>query len=277
MSKEKRFEPTSRKLNKARNEGDVAKSRDLTMAIGTTIGFLSMFYLSFSFTEMRSFIESSFLIDRDFHSDNMLLLLTKSIWMVITPLLPVLLLVSVTVVLTEALQVGVRFSIEGVTFKLSRLNPVSGLRRIFGFEEAEQGSFFPMRLIYDVGKSCAYILGITVVIGGFSYYLLPQIFFGDFQEAGDVIESGFQISLRLALSSMAVFFLIGCCDLLLAQKRRVRRLRMDVEEFKKEIRETEGNPELKSMRKGLHQELLIQSVIEGVRRSRVVVVSKKGE
>jgi len=79
---------------------------------------------------------------------------------------------------------------------------------------------------------------------------------------------------RLFLALAGSALLLGGLDLLSEQKKRRKRLRMDFEEFKRELREAEGDPEMKGMRKQLAHEILFHGFLQSIRRAKVVVVNK---
>ena len=69
-----------------------------------------------------------------------------------------------------------------------------------------------------------------------------------------------------------IFSVLGTTELLIERSRRKRRLQMDAEEFKRELRESEGNFEVKAVQRSLQQEILLHDLIQGVRKSKVVIV-----
>jgi type III secretion protein U len=176
------------------------------------------------------------------------------------------------VLLAEVFQVGVSVSPDSIAFRLSRLDLGKGLKRLFGLDGEESG--FPARLAYDVLKTALTVfggvaLGALVLISCRGLYLQPAI---DVQ--GCVAAVG--IAIREELSWLIpVFLVIGSGDLLVARFRRMQRLRMDLDEFRREMRENEGNPELRGLRKQLHQELVVRNLVQGVRQASLVVLGKR--
>ena len=50
---------------------------------------------------------------------------------------------------------------------------------------------------------------------------------------------------------------------------------MNASEYKQEMKESEGDPQLKGLRKQLHQEIALKNMLEGVKRSKVVIIGRE--
>ena len=160
----------------------------------------------------------------------------------------------------------------------ARLNPLNGMRRIFGSSGAgsgEQGAdstsesgMWPTRMLSELLKSAAlHVSAIAVLCWRSQQYRQPV----------DAIET---LCATLSHELSAIFCAIigfwaaiGIADVLLERMLHEKRLRMDIAELRKELRQSEGNPELRALRRQLHQSLLHHELVQGVRKARILVVN----
>ena len=272
MSSDKRFAPTARKLRKSREQGDVAKSHEFTGAVALTAGAVTLFLWWRLLDTLCSLIHSILMMIKDLSPDRMLLGMQEAASAFLWLLAPPLIFVFGAVLVVEVFQVGVSVSPDSVAFRFSRLDLGKGLKRLFGLDGEETG--FPARLAYDLLKTTTtvfggVVLGAVVLIACRGLYMLPAI---DAQSCVAAI----RVAVREELSWLVpAFLVIGSGDLLVARFQRTQRLRMDLEEFRREMRENEGNPELRGLRKQLHQELIVRNLVQGVRQASLVVLGRR--
>jgi flagellar biosynthesis protein FlhB len=134
----------------------------------------------------------------------------------------------------------------------------------------EQG--VPLGLFKEILKTVIFfsvLAGTAVVL---SFHALPAVVSVDYDSAGQLLDSGWNVVSRVACGVGGIYLFMGLADLLLERRARHLRLRMDIEELKVEIRESEGDPETKMMRRHLYQELTCQGIVQGIRRAKVLVV-----
>ena len=270
MGNSKCFEPTSRKLDKARRDGDVAKSRELTAVCGLICGTLCCHW---ALGKLPAYLESSLTLATDFSSHNMLVYLavsfTEAFGIAAVCILPMLLVHAGVVVITETFQVGLCVSAKPLEFRLSRLSPGENLRRLFGVDAPGSG-FLWDGLRISVHLSLLIIVSLWALNSFLSLVFLPE-----YIDAGEYTQLWYFGLKWAVLPVLGVGLLVGATELLIARWQRRKRLMMDAEEFKREIREDEGDPTLKGMRKQLHQEIAFQALVEGVRTAKVLVVNKQ--
>ena len=134
---EKTEEPTARRIEKAREDGQVLRSQDMTIAV-VTIGFIASLY-SFSFFLAPRFIElfrDSLTFSSDSINDQSALVMRLAnivgeSYLVLSPVLAISVLLAIFG--ATALD-GFVFSWKAIAPKASKINPISGLVRIFGLK-----------------------------------------------------------------------------------------------------------------------------------------------
>ncbi len=270
-----RFPPSAKKLKTARKKGDVAKSRLLTSGILYGVFLIAVACVSGSFCAFLRFTESSLALSGiqggvglwGIHED------ASACGLLIGWLLcGFLSVISVATIAAELIQTGCCFS--PLEFKLARLSPADNLKRLIGvigegeFELAGSafGQFLRTSLMLTIALIClAATLGLLV---GKLVAFEPRLV----EEFWAVM---LHVGLRSVLPAVLVVVCGGVLDLLIARRRRIRRLEMDLEELRRELRESDGDPEQKGMQRQLYQELLEQSAIASVRRAQAVVYGER--
>jgi len=267
MAGTKRFPATKQRIKKAYQQGDIPKSKEITTLAILITGFIWIFCSTLNGSKLQDYYIKMHDQLADFNSEDMLLYASVAIRVLVEILGPFLLLMFLLAGFIEFAQGGFRLNFNAISFKLKRLNMAENLKNIFRASESSP----PTKLAYEVLRRG--LLLIVFLVVSFSALLIFSL---------ELLHSnlGGLAELNLALSkyatmiicvNLAVFALYAVVDFAISKKRWSDKLRMDTEEFKKELRDTDGNPELKGMRNQLHQEILRNSLVQGVRKARVVV------
>jgi flagellar biosynthetic protein FlhB len=256
---------TERKIRKARSEGQVARSRDLSHFTAlATVGALLVAATPTVSVRLRALLASGLHFDARFieRPDAMVERLVElGLWLPLLalPLGLCILLASLASALAAG---GWSFTFKPLTPKFGKLNPLSGLAQLLS----------PARL-GDTLKSCvlALVLG---VIG--SYYLRARL--GSFSDAmamplpaalaqvGRTLLDG----LMLLVIALAAF---AAVDLPLQRALWRKRLKMSREEMKQELKELEGNVEVKAKVKARMREFAKRRMLTQVPKADLVVMN----
>lgn len=234
---EKSFAPTEKRKKDAAQKGDVVRSRDLATAVGVLVGAI---WLKFAgpwvFDVMQDTLRASLTIDRaaieDFNPRKLL------IGAMIVALPPVFLLGGLVLASSVFSQIGLsdgRWIPSNLAPKASRINPLSGLKRMFG----AQGWI-------ELGKGLAKLalMGTIAWIWG-KGELSKLIGFGHGDIHGQLVIAWDTIT-SLALALAYGLLIIAVIDFPIQWLRRFFRLRMTLQEVKDESKESEGSPEQKA-------------------------------
>lgn len=271
---EKQFAPSSRKLRKAREKGDVLKSRYLSNAAALLGGLSALALLGLPTRWLRAISQRIFSPGQDLSIEIMLEYACEMGHVGIVFFLFFQGVVLLFVLCVEFPQVGLLWS--PITFNLSRIGFFEGLRRIFGCSEHGEG--FPKTILLRMlqrGLVLAGALTIVIVVwSGFAEVLFADSIEYDLQVVSVILRDAL---LRFGGALVFGLTVLGVGDLLVARQRRQKRLMMDRHEMRQELRESEGDAEIKGFRKQLHQELILRDLIEGVRQAKVLVVGNVRE
>ncbi len=173
---------------------------------------------------------------------------------------PFMLGIFVIAVAANVLQVGFLFSIETLTINLDKLNPVNGMKRMFGVKSMVMLLMNLVKLIIVI--VVAYLTLRTAMPDAAALASLgaKQIIT---HEAYAVMDLG----LRLAM----LFFILGLMDMGYQFYQHNRDMRMTKQEVKEDMKEGEGDPHIRARRRQIQRQMAMQRMMQEVPQAEVVV------
>ncbi len=264
-SQEKTEQPTPKKLREARQQGQVPRSRELNSMAIMVAGSAGLLMLgSFMMSELMQLMTHGFSIGRAELLDSASLLdrFADAVVNALLLLTPFLLLMTAVALFTPLMLGGWSFSPEALSFKTDRLNPLSGLKRIFG----------PKGLM-ELVKALAKFLVVSFVAVLYLWSQSEQFlnlgrepFLQAMAHAGWLYGMSF-----LAISS--ALLLIAAIDVPFQLWDHSQKLKMTLQEVRDEMKETEGRPEVKSKVRQLQQEMAQRRMMEDVPSADVIITN----
>jgi flagellar biosynthetic protein FlhB len=261
---EKTFAPTPKRREEAAKNGDVLRSRELATFAATGAGALALMALGPWLNDSMAQVARA-----GFHFDRASLdgfapgaLIGDAALAVLPPVAAIGLIVAAATVLSQMLPGDGRFVAGNAGFKASRINPLSGIKRILGW----QG-------LIELGKGLVK-LGL---LGGIAWWWagdwMPRLL-----ALGTVpfkAQVGFAAE---AITSLVGALLIGLMviagiDYPLQRFQRDKRLKMSLEEMREEHKQAEGSPEMKSARRQRQRDLARGGVAKAMREAQFVIVN----
>ena len=264
-SQEKTELPTARRLEKAREDGDVARSKELSMALIMIVTSALMIFMGGDIVMSLSYMMTDGLsFDRNLVFDTKTLpvhlgtILFEGFWSIV-PILLVTLFISL---ITPAFMGGWIFSTKAFMPKLSKLNPIKGFGRMFGIKAV-------VELLKAVGK---FLLVAGIGLFTLTWYSDGLLGLGKgntqaaFMQAGEIMAwSVFFMCLSLVL--------IAAIDVPFQSYQHTKKLKMTLQELKDEMKDVEGRPEVKAAIRQKQREMSMQRMIDAVPDADVVVVN----
>jgi len=263
---EKTEDATPKRLQEAREEGNVAKSSDFASAL-LLLGVTVMLWAGLMPTLGGLKILVERLLGADMSGE---LVADASVRETAAAAfayavrigLPLLAIAWVLAYLSHFWQVGWLFSTKSIQPKLSKLNPVSGMQRIFGIAGMVKAAM-------DSSKVAIVILVAVICISSKIEAIAALPHLEVMQALGRV---GWML-FELAIWILAVLLLLGVIDFAYQKWKFKRDLRMSKTEVKEEMRQTEGDPEMKKRRMRMQQQIAMQRVSAAVPKADVVVTN----
>ncbi|MNS09273.1 Flagellar biosynthetic protein FlhB [compost metagenome] len=265
MSQEKTEKPTGRRLQEARKKGNVAKSQDVNTGIVLLAGIIIIKMQFGNMAERMGWLaEQSLghLPTEDFTVTTLMatfLNLGLQYVLIVAPTLGLLLLAGL---IANYLQVGVLFSTEAITPKLSKINPIAGFKRIFS-----------RRSVVETIKA---ILKMSVV-GYLAYQIIASryaeltatVLFDKAATAALFASVAWEICWKAALT----LFIFGILDFFYQRWEHEKGLRMSKQEIKDEGKQTEGDPMVKGRIRRLQREAARRRMMQDVPTATVVITN----
>ena len=245
QAQEKTEEPTQRRLEKAREDGEVLSSKEMFVFASSTGGLLVLTVLGLLSGNILSGWAQLFSFS---HPEELLTVKIKNAWKSYQILLTAAAVFGIPCfVFVVGMQafVGNGLSISGkaLGFKFEKLNLIKGLGRIFSIKG-----------LVELIKSVAKVVLLTSCVVIFLWYFLPDIIY---LSAGN-LESGLGVLYRTLLlfifSLIFILLAIGVGDYLWSRHTFLQKLRMTKQDIKEEFKESEGSPEVKSRMRRLQME-----------------------
>lgn len=262
---EKSEQPTAKKLEDSRRKGQVARSRELnTMAITLAGGIALTALSSHMGSGLSRIMTSSFRIQRAdmFDATAMLRHLAQAIGDALLMLLPFFGVVAVVAILSSVALGGFSISGEAMTPKLSKLNPIKGLGRVFSVKGL-------MELVKAMAK--------FLLVGGATALVLwglldDFIGLGRMELGPAVAEMGSLIGGSFILIA-STLILVALVDVPFQLWDHKRQLKMTKQEVREEMKQTEGRPEVKGRIRNLQREMAQRRMMEEVPKADVIVTN----
>lgn len=265
MSDDKTEEPTQKKLDDARKEGSVWKSKDLSgvMAFAVAMGVVKA---TWSTVEERVTMLFHFTFDHIAHPQALNMAIAHMLALALTTVLvlciPVAFAAAITGGLLEFLQVGPLLALKALMPKFSKLNPLAGIKNMFSKKQ-----------IIELAKSMAK-LGVTgyVVYGVVrdAMALVVATIGGDANMTMTVLG---ELVSRVVIKVTMLFIGFAIFDVWWQHKSYMKDQMMSKEDVKKEYKESEGDPHHKAHRKQMHQEIMEGAQMEAVQGADVIVTN----
>lgn len=260
---DKTEKPTSKKLKDARKDANVAKSRELTSTV-LIMGWLAggWMLMGYMFRRISGLFDQSLNVMNQPFDVALHTIIPLAAQTFLAVSLPLLLLAVLLALLVEFLQVGPVLSMKKVTPDLSKMNPVSGVKKMFSMDNL-------VELIKSVLKSAA-----LLTIGGFVLWgMLPSLLQLPFAQPAAIGSAIWHALKWIGIWTIFVFFFVSAVDASYQKYSYMKKLRMSRRDIKQEVKENEGDPYVKQRRKQLHQEWSQQNMLNAVRGSNVIVTN----
>ena len=241
---EKTEEPSQRKINKAKEDGKVLTSKEMFVFTSIAASLVFMYAISFFGKSLLFEWGDLFVLSDPAGLDDML---TKKPLQALFYILKFGLLVGspmlIVVLATQFAVGGINFAPKAVNFKGSKINPISGLKRMFS-----------LKSLVELGKNLLKVfllVGTAVVV---LYYLMPgilRITDGSLKSGLEHIQNAFPILIGAFLIGLLV---IATLDYFYQRYEHLQSLRMTKQEVKDEYKQTEGSPEVRAKIRRLQME-----------------------
>ncbi len=268
---EKTEEPTSKKLNDARSDGQVAKSQELCNAISLIALFLTLRMVGMNigngFLDVIKYVfgiipEFTVLVNGEISQKTFDNITRFAIIRIIVILLPIFAVGVLVAFFVNLFQVKWKVSTKPLRPKFSKLNPVSGMKKIFSKKKLMDLALAIGKLAIIFGVVWSYIQG----FGGLPSLLL------DMQTNTGVGETCI-IIINLGLRISFVYLLLAIIDYIYQRWKFHKDMMMTKQEVKDEYKNSEGDPQVKGKIKQKMMEASRRRMMQEVPSADVVITN----
>ncbi|HSX86275.1 MAG TPA: flagellar biosynthesis protein FlhB [Cellvibrio sp.] len=264
-AQEKTEEATPRRQEKAREEGQIPRSRDLTTSAVLIMGTVGLWIFGGKVADtLLNILRFNFSLEREiiFDPNKMLAQLGSSFFDALWALLPIFAVLLFAAIVGPTALGGFLFSSKSIMPKFSRIDPLAGLKRMFS-----------MKSLVELGKSIGKVLVVVFVA-----FLTLNMFESQLLGLGrESLETGIRHSLHISLWAT---LLISCSTILIAAVdvpfqmwEHAKNLKMSRQDIKDEMKDSEGKPEVKGRMRQMQREMANRRQMASVPKADVIITN----
>jgi flagellar biosynthetic protein FlhB len=262
---DKTEKPTARRLEEAREDGQVVHSIELNAAAAMLVGTLLVMGPAKSLSQNLGNTLKQLIIDLP-KADLSQPFLQKLIYSIAVSVLPSFMLILVgllvTGVVVNVAQTGFLWSSKKIGFDFKRINPLSGLKRIFSSHGLIELLRAALKLVVIGWVAYGYLSGNIAQIIAMSQYDLPT-----------ATRTFFDMAMGLALRVGEIYLVVAAADYAYQRWDFMHNMRMTKEEIKEEYKRAEGDPFLKGRIRAQMRRMARGRMMANVPKATVVVTN----
>ena len=233
---EKTEEPTQQRLQKAAEEGQMLTSKEMMVFTTLAAGLLLFMALSPFFDIGLGAWSQLFVIDSAKNLETLGLAKVRyGFWLVILATVIFGIPLMIVTVLTQAAVGGLNFSNKAYNFKSNKINPISGLKRIFS-----------MKGLVELGKAVLKVVLLFSIGALVILQQLPSITHLSLSSLGQGIGRVTELFPYLVGALLIALLIIGAIDYAWQRHSHKQKLMMTLKEVKDESKQTHGSPEVRA-------------------------------
>ncbi|MCA9291518.1 MAG: flagellar biosynthesis protein FlhB [Phycisphaerales bacterium] len=262
---EKTEDATPKRRTEARQRGQIPRSQDLASVFALLVVTVALWALLTPSLDMLGRIMETLLTDAAGRPGDpaaawsAIVTAGEGLFRVVAPLA---LLAWLGSYLSHFVQVGWLFSFETLQPSLSKLNPISGAKRIFGLSGLVKASL-------DSGKVAVVMAVAIITIHGDA----PEIAVLAYLDPLTAMGRAGQMLFELAMKLLFVLLLLGAADFFYQKWKHGEDLKMTKQQVKDEMKSADGDPEVKKRRMRMAQQIAMQRVAATVPKADVIITN----
>ena len=260
---EKTEQPTPKRIRDSREKGDICKGQDLAPA--ATVLAIALYAVVNGrgiYEELVEMVNLPFSVMNLPFPEALSKCASGVFHLALGIVAPVVILVMGVALAVLLAQTGFLFAPKAAAPKLDNLSPAKWFKKVFS-----------MKNLFELGKNILKVVVLGVIVYGVLKDYIPKLF--GIPGAGLSAMWGLlgEAVGELLLFSAGAFCIVAALDFLYQKYKWTHDHMMSIDEVKREYKESEGDPMVKSRRKQLHRELLNQNAVSNTRRAKVLVVN----
>ena len=256
-------EPTPRRLQQAREEGNVPFSKELLTAF-SFLGVAAVFFVlsKYLFADLEAAFMRYLKLDINILDENVLMTLILQQRNIFAKTVIFLLSSGIITIVLGMLQTKFLFSPKAMKFDIGKLNPIKGFQRIFS-----------MRTLFELLKSLIKLF----LVGYISYSIVKSKWQGiislPYSSTTEALSFLYSIIVEIFFKLGILMLLLGLFDFWYQKREYKKNLRMTKQEVKQEMKDIEGDPQIKAARMRRLRQIINQNMMKEIPKATVVVTN----
>jgi flagellar biosynthetic protein FlhB len=235
-AQEKTEEPTQRRIDKAKEDGQILTSKEVFVFANISMGLLVMLVtISYGGSGLSSWSTLFRLDSVDKLDDLIASKLMDSLWLLFQSSMLIGVPIVIVNLLTQAAVGGLNFAPKAMKFKGNRINPISGLKRMFS-----------MKALVELGKSILKVVLLFGIATAIMFQIMPGVLNFPSLTLPKMLEVMRYVIPLLIGALLVVLAIIAAIDYFWQRYTHIKQLRMSRQDLKDEFKQTEGSPEVKA-------------------------------
>ena len=261
---EKSEQPTDSKLKKAKEKGQIPRSRELTSLIILLVGIMLFWIMGTHFvSKLKAIIQQAMLVAHRTDDDkqiifNLINLLTAGFWAI----LPIFVGLVIVAIIAPFSVGGLLFSLQSIKPNLGKLNPISGFKRLFS-----------LRIFSELFKSILKVVLIAFAAALFLIHQFPNMLALPSMYLNNALSQVMQLLIYASLLIVLALIPMVGFDIFYQIWSNLKKLKMSKQEVKDEFKEQEGNPQIKGRIRQMQQAMARRRMMKDVPKANVIVTN----
>jgi len=259
---EKTEEPTAKKIEDARKEGNVSKSMEVAGAVILTFGSIYLIFLSgFTFLEIKKVILHIYNFIGQEVDETLYYTLTLTIVKaILVALFPLFVLIVVLSLASNWMQFG--FISTPLKIDLQKLDPIKGLKNIFSLKKLLEALKLTLKL--------AIIVGVMFLLLSLTY---KEFLYMMNKEIGATIEAMHDLVIVFIFTILFIIIVFAIIDFYFTRYYYMKSLRMSKQDIKDEYKNMEGDPQVKGRIRRIQMQMAQKRMMSAVPEADVIITN----
>lgn len=263
---DKQFEATPHKLRKAREQGQVVKSKDFSTALFLLVMFIAIYKISpFIWSQISGLFLLTYEQIPNVSVEKIGLPYLLFIALLPTVLIigPILILAMIIAIMGDLIQVGPLVATKAIEPKFDKLNPIKGFKNIFS-----------MKTVFELIKNIVKVL----ILGWVGYivykaHLPVMLGLAAVDNTFSILFEFGKMVVDFVTKAIMLFLIIAGADYMFNRWKFLKDQKMSFKEIKDEYKNTEGDPHVKAALRQRRQQMLQQKMMDAVPEADFVVTN----
>ncbi|WP_416827620.1 flagellar biosynthesis protein FlhB [Ectobacillus polymachus] len=262
---EKTEKATPHKKQEAKKKGQFAKSTDLSGAMVVTFSFVALAVFGKSMAaQLYTLFQQGFssMMQWDVTQDSVPALFIGLLKESIPIVAPVLIVAWIAAIVGNVIQVGFVLSFASLKGGWNKINPISGIKRMFSIKSA-----------FELLKSLLKFSVLATVAGLILWQEKQSILHTATMTPQNIVSYMFSLLVKITLILSIIYIVIAIVDFLYQRFDHDKQLRMTKQEVKEEYKQMEGDPLIKQKVKEKQRQIAMSRMMNDIKKASVVITN----